>query len=709
MKKEKHEKNFAKRAFSTALACMMLASSATVTALAEEKTTDDSNYVYGTVNLPYADYYYGELNNVAENATLQLNAEDKVAPLRAEGILDAISSATNSKWKSYGATYYGPHEEDAGGYIYGIGNCSVAVPKSLYEAAQQSIAKGETSSNSVLSIVKDFTANEDQSKVPAEYKVLNGDGTLTETRDSQETIVVDAVDKPDIAVLENNTTYGHYEVDITDENLPVGKENLQGAIIEATDKDGNVAKYALLHSDNLWFQAGHIAWAVEDGFLVHSANILKYKQFADIPGKTITKVRYIVSDGADVEYNTNLFCKYLLTKEQGYSAETDAVYADGAEIKLTPNVPEDSNYKLASVQFGKTTLTEGTDYTYEKNTLKIKNTNNTAIGTYTLTFSDDKYANTSVSVQFTSSMTADQIKFADNKLTIETAANVSVADYVKAITAISVNGSALRSTSGVINEDGTINFDAEVNFHGNKTVVFPDGNTEYTLEVKASGYPTVSGTVKSPAKEEPTVTEPTATEPTATEPTATEPTATEPTATEPTATEPKTTQPATTKPVTTQPTTTKPVVKKTTVKLAKSSAKIYVKKTTTIKATVTNGKGKTTYKSNKTTVAKVSSKGVVTGLKKGTAKITVTNNGVKKVFTVTVQNPKLNKTSVSLKKNKTFTIKITGKVGKATFKSSKTSVATVNKNGKITAKKKGNATITVKTNGVTLKLKVKVK
>ena len=57
----------------------------------------------------------------------------------------------------------------------------------------------------------------------------------------------------------------------------------------------------------------------------------------------------------------------------------------------------------------------------------------------------------------------------------------------------------------------------------------------------------------------------------------------------------------------------------------------------------------------------------------------------------------------------TFTLKITGKVGKAKFTTSNKKVATVSTTGKITAKKKGTATITVKTNGITLKCKITVK
>jgi hypothetical protein len=147
----------------------------------------------------------------------------------------------------------------------------------------------------------------------------------------------------------------------------------------------------------------------------------------------------------------------------------------------------------------------------------------------------------------------------------------------------------------------------------------------------------------------------------------------------------------------------------TTVTLAKTSATLYRTGKITIKATVKNGKGKTTFKSSNTKVAKVNAKGVVTAVKAGTAKITVANNGVKKTFTVTVKNPKLNATKKTLKVKQSFTLKITGKVGKATFTSSNKKVATVNSSGKVTAKKKGTATVTVTTNGIKLKCKITVK
>ena len=152
-----------------------------------------------------------------------------------------------------------------------------------------------------------------------------------------------------------------------------------------------------------------------------------------------------------------------------------------------------------------------------------------------------------------------------------------------------------------------------------------------------------------------------------------------------------------------------PKPEKTTVTVKNAPKTLYVKGTAKINATVKNGKGKTTYKSSDKKVAKVSSNGKITALKKGTAIITVTNNGVSKKLTIKVKNPTLNKTKKTLKKGGKFTLTVTGKVGKQTYTSNNKKVATVNKNGKITAKKKGNAIITVKTNGMKLKCSIKVK
>ena len=157
------------------------------------------------------------------------------------------------------------------------------------------------------------------------------------------------------------------------------------------------------------------------------------------------------------------------------------------------------------------------------------------------------------------------------------------------------------------------------------------------------------------------------------------------------------------------------------VKLNKTKATLGVKEKLTLKATVSPSKAYTTltWKSSKPAVAAVSSQGVVTPKKPGTAVITVrTKNGKTAKATITVKAaPKkvtLNKSgTVELKKGKKLKLKATlpeNTASALTWTSSAPKVASVDKKGNVRALKKGTAVITVKTfNGKTAKVTVTVK
>ena len=151
------------------------------------------------------------------------------------------------------------------------------------------------------------------------------------------------------------------------------------------------------------------------------------------------------------------------------------------------------------------------------------------------------------------------------------------------------------------------------------------------------------------------------------------------------------------------------------VKLNAKSIPLKVKQSTTaIKVTMEKGDSIASWKSSKSKVATVNSKGKITGKKVGTAKITVTlKSGVKATVKVKVQKKevttsKLSVTGKTSKIGKKLTLKkgksaalaatvtpITSKQ-KVTYKSSNKKVAAVTSKGKITAKKPGKAKITVK-------------
>ncbi len=160
------------------------------------------------------------------------------------------------------------------------------------------------------------------------------------------------------------------------------------------------------------------------------------------------------------------------------------------------------------------------------------------------------------------------------------------------------------------------------------------------------------------------------------------------------------------------------------VKLDKTSITINIGTTETLTATVSpsdaNNK-KVTYKSSDTSVATVDNKGVVTAIKRGTATITVTTDDGKKTATckvtvnVPVKSVMLDKSTLSLSKGSSYTLKsavlpVIANNQNVTYKSSDTSVATVDNNGKVTAINNGTATITVTTNdgGKTATCKVTV-
>ncbi|MDR1806096.1 MAG: Ig-like domain-containing protein [Clostridium sp.] len=154
---------------------------------------------------------------------------------------------------------------------------------------------------------------------------------------------------------------------------------------------------------------------------------------------------------------------------------------------------------------------------------------------------------------------------------------------------------------------------------------------------------------------------------------------------------------------------------------AASSVTVDATLTSAIKLTYTPYYANTSvkYTSSNTKVATVSASGVIKGVAKGTAKITVYSYAAKKnmaTITVTVRPAPTgvkvtSKTTLTLGAGQTSTIASTVSPADArntrTYKSSNTAVATVDSTGKIAARKYGTATITVSTwNGKSAKITV---
>ena len=482
-------------------------------AFAEDGNAVESGFVYGTANIPYADFFYGEMNDVQQNAEMQLDAADPVtaAGYREEGMYDAVTSCTNSKSKRYATSYYTENTENGSVTLEGIRDVNIAVPTSLYKEAQEAIKEGKNCSNQLLSIIGSLKNVSETAPESGEYKVLNGDGTLTAMTTETKTLTVDSS-------ISTSSVWGNYQVSVEfgDKNPDQPTTaNMMGVIFETSDGE----KYAMEHSQNLWLRTGEIAFAVKDGFVEPHKNTIDAKRSKGLEGKTIKKITYLVKDGADIVIPTNLLCKYKLADGQGIiGPEEKVVYQRGygrTNVQMTYQVPETSSYKLSSVKYDGNELEQGAyaGYTYDEDK-KILTVNGdtwsnstTGVGTYTLTFTDQSdapYEDITVQVVLSADETKVQFAIQDNKLVkIDPNGDTiyEAKDYIKNITSIKIDGQALGGKKANISEiaktvfnenTGAVNFDAKVN----NTAVFAKGDGgSYNVELTSSGFNDVTGTV----------------------------------------------------------------------------------------------------------------------------------------------------------------------------------------------------------------------
>ena len=218
-------------------------------------TIDTDSYYFGKINVPYADFYYGEIKKVLpealeDGAAGQYDAEDKVtaAGFREEGIYDAVSSATSTKSQRFAGSYF--EQKDEGTDILGVSGVNVAISKELYDDVKAAIEANTECSNPLINFVSALT--EVSEEVPAEYKVINSDGTLSQTIGTTKEAENVEVSFATVSV------WGNYQIDF--DGLEIESDDIQGGLIETSD--GSI--YGLEHLDNLWLRANEIAFAAEE-------------------------------------------------------------------------------------------------------------------------------------------------------------------------------------------------------------------------------------------------------------------------------------------------------------------------------------------------------------------------------------------------------------------------------------------------------------
>ena len=448
----------------------------------------DNDYIYGKINLAYADFYYGELNNLRNGIqSMDLNAADKAASMRAAGQYDAVTSATKVKSKRFPTTYF--EEKENGVEILGIKDANVAIRKSLYVEAMKAIKEGKSSKNPLLSLVKNFKANENPAQATYEYKVLNGDGTLSATT-TQEILDPDAK-----VTVETGSHWGHYLVNVDSKKMPKVDE-IEGIIVKTSDGK----QYGMEHLENIWLRPNEFSFAVKKDFVEPHGNTVDYKRHEDLQGKRITQIRYLVRDKADLVINTNVLCKTLNDEKYGATIK-DAEFKDGVTVTSDIKTPAGSNYKLAAIYKGRNTLEQGKDYTVSGNKISIKETEKTGMGTYTVVYEDEKYADIETSFNLRSKYQDGDVKLVDNKLTLPE--GLSQEDYASTISTVLLDGKRVKGRDllkTIFKEDGSVNFDAKLkNKDGSETPIFKKGDAGiYTIELKSDRHPSVKSMVVAP-------------------------------------------------------------------------------------------------------------------------------------------------------------------------------------------------------------------
>ena len=442
----------------------------------------NENYVYAKINIPYADFYYGEINDIAPEAdpaslTPKLDAPDAVESIRNEGNYDAVSSVTSKKSKSFKQTF----TEDAGegAKILGVADVNIAISKPLYEEAKKAIEEKKESTNPLLTFVAEITETTD--KVPAEYKVLNSDGTFSKTQGK-------TVKSDNTATITTTSSYGNYQIDIKDFEVEI--DNIEGVIIET--KEGK--KYGLEHLQNIWISPSELAFAAAP-FTENHGNVQSYLRYEDIPGQTINKITYMFQDADDIEIDTDLFCKLLVPDGYTITGDESVDYnKDGTQVnfKITS---DDTKYALARMVSKKKDV-DIANVTEKDGVLTLPK--EIVPGKYQFIFSNEKYSDLNFTAVINSKLTAENFHFENNTLSLdENEAGLTIKDYLAAITSAKVNDEEYKGGKGrkfgktVFNEDGSVKLDAAYTADNAEVPVFKEAGT-YTVVLSADGYPDVT-------------------------------------------------------------------------------------------------------------------------------------------------------------------------------------------------------------------------
>ena len=325
-------------------------------------------YVYATTNMTWAEFYAGETGEAS-------------ADLYSAG-LDAISTPTTHGLARFPLVL--GESGDNGTTITGLKGVQVRMTQTLYNS---------------LSDKSRYTVSDSAFD---EYKDVNSDGSFGK-------MVTESTDASGATVslkTGSSARWGHYVFSVSGVSIDIGSarnycDYYLGALLETSD--GKI--YGMRQDNNIWSNTD-IAFTVNAKYTEpHGFGTKRYYEYThDLAGKTVTKLTYMIKDSPDVVISgLNIKLKKMtdaaIIPEKTYSLSSD----DTAVTLIFSNIPDGVTYTLSSVTKGSgrgaTTLTSGTDYTYDssKNVLTI--IGGLSASTYVATFTTDEYADLSATIE----------------------------------------------------------------------------------------------------------------------------------------------------------------------------------------------------------------------------------------------------------------------------------------------------------------------
>ena len=419
-------------AFLCAAACMTAAAPFSAAAA-------DGDKVYGTMNIPYSDFYAAELNNSVP--------------------VDAVSSATTNKWKGnntgsmgedgkwqnggLAAGTFNTETENGGGKILGV-TYPVEISKADLDALGDKMG---------------FTELSEKPKAYKPVTVESGKaafGKLVDT-DGEEALSGEMT-------VSSLSSWGDYQINV--KGIPANCD-IYGVIVKT--KEGT--DYGMRALENIW-RNGAISWGAGVKEKEPHGNVLSSEHYKTSQGQTITDVTFITLNGYSTLSGQNgyLPLKFAdsISVENGKSGKGSVTFDNSA-------FPAD--YKA------KGEVADG--FTVSGNTVSY---NNAQPGNYTLIVSDEGGKYSDVRGSFALTTDAIPVKYSDGKLVAADGASLTdAANYLKNISAVTVGdkryAAGRRGATIIDSQTGEIKLDAK---SGEENVF--DGSGKYKLTVESTGY-----------------------------------------------------------------------------------------------------------------------------------------------------------------------------------------------------------------------------